>query len=257
MKLTLLFNVNSSDNLVLGRKNQYLLQAMVYNLLNPEYANFLHNEGFVYEGKRHFKMFSFSKLYGNGSIKLKDDLIFFQPPIKLVITSPVNSILEQLATNALSLGEIRLGNNLLTCKEVKIEYPRVDKEEIEFRTLSPIVCYSTLKKYDNSNFTYYYSPKEKEFCEQIYANLIKKFQLIALQENIPEGVIKIECLGRVKEEIRFFSPCDNRPIKGWSGSFKLCGPKDLLQVTLDAGLGAKNSAGFGCIELVLNERERR
>jgi len=257
MKLTLLFNVTSSDSLVLGRKNQYLLQAMVYNLLDPEYADFLHKEGFVYKGKRHFKLFSFSKLYSSAPIKLKDDLVFFQPPIRLVITSPINSILKQLATNALSLGEIKLGNNLLTCKEVKIESPCVDSEEIECHTLSPIVCYSTLKKYDKSSFTYYYSPKEREFSEQIYANLIKKFQIIAPQEDIPDGTIKIEFTGRAREEVKFFSPRDNRPIKGWSGKFWLYGPKVLLQVALDAGLGAKNSAGFGCIELLSNERGRR
>ena len=254
MKLTLLFKVNSGDMLILGRKNQYLLQAMVYNLLDSKYALFLHNEGFVYEGKRHFKLFSFSKLYGTGPIKLKDDFVLFQPPIKLVITSPVNTMLEQLATNALSLGEIRLGNNLLSCKEVKVEHPCVEKEEVEIRTLSPIVCYSTLKKYDNSNFTYYYSPYEGEFGKQIYANLIKKFQLIAPQEKVPEGAVKIESIGKAREEIRFFSPDDRRPIKGWDGRFRLCGPETLLQIALDCGLGAKNSAGFGCIELISTER---
>jgi len=255
MKLTFVFKVNSGNKLILRRKNQYLLQALVYNLLDSEYARFLHAEGFVYEGKRHFKLFSFSKLYGNGPIALKDDFVLFQPPVKLVITSPVNAILEQLATNALSMGEIRLGNNLLSCKEVKVEYPRAEGEEIAFRTLSPIVCYSTLKKHDNSNFTYYYSTKEREFGEQIYANLMKKFQLIAPLEEVPEGAVKIENVGRVKEDVRFFSSNDNRPIKGWSGRFKLCGPKALLQVALDAGLGAKNSAGFGCIDLVLNKKE--
>ena len=256
MKLNFVFKVNSSNKLILGRKNQHLLQALVYNLLDSEYARFLHTEGFVYEGKRHFRLFSFSKLYGNGPIELRDDFVLFQPPVRLVITSPVNAILEQLATNALSMGEIRLGNNLLSCKEVKAEHPRAEGEEIEFRTLSPIVCYSTLKKYDNSDFTYYYSPKEKEFGVQIYANLVKKFQLIAPQKEVPEVAVKVESIGS-QRRYQVFSPDDNRPIKGWSGRFKLCGPKSLLQIALDAGLGAKNSAGFGCIELVSNKQEGR
>ena len=62
---------------------------------------------------------------------------YFNRPVRLVITSPVNAILEQLATNALSMGEIRLGNNLLSCKEVKAEHPRAEGEEIDFQYAFP------------------------------------------------------------------------------------------------------------------------
>ena len=44
-----------------------------------------------------------------------------------------------------------------------------------------------------------------------------------------------------------FKEDNSFPIKGWEGRFKLKGPKELLQVALDCGLGAKNSLGFGCI----------
>ncbi|KUK58056.1 MAG: CRISPR-associated protein, Cas6 family, partial [Synergistales bacterium 53_16] len=43
---------------------------------------------------------------------------------------------------------------------------------------------------------------------------------------------------------------DPRPIKGWWGIFRLKGPVELLRIGLDAGLGAKNSAGWGCVELM-------
>jgi len=250
MKINLIFGVIGDKILQLKRRHQYQIQAMVYNLLNKEYAHFLHNEGFIYEGKRHFKLFCFSKLFGNGPIKREKDFLYIPSPVKLSITSPVNSILEQLANNALSLGEIRLGNNFLQCKEVTVENPQAESEEILVQTLSPIVCYSTLKKYDGSDFTHYHSPYDQEFGEQIHANLIKKFTLITSEKSELNQTIKIEKLGRIWESIRFFSPEDNRPIKGWNGNFRLTGSQELLQTALDAGLGAKNSSGFGCVELI-------
>ena len=40
-------------------------------------------------------------------------------------------------------------------------------------------------------------------------------------------------------------------IKGWLGEYYLNGDPELLRVALDAGLGAKNSQGYGCCELVI------
>ncbi len=38
-------------------------------------------------------------------------------------------------------------------------------------------------------------------------------------------------------------------IKGWNGKFRLTGDKKMLELALSAGLGAKNSQGFGLIVL--------
>lgn len=38
-------------------------------------------------------------------------------------------------------------------------------------------------------------------------------------------------------------------IKGWVGAYFLAGDPDLLKLALTAGVGAKNSQGFGCCVL--------
>jgi CRISPR-associated endoribonuclease Cas6 len=45
-------------------------------------------------------------------------------------------------------------------------------------------------------------------------------------------------------------------IKGWSGTYELALPPPYLELAYYAGLGAKNSQGFGCIELY-NEENRQ
>jgi len=39
-------------------------------------------------------------------------------------------------------------------------------------------------------------------------------------------------------------------VKGYTCRLELEGPRELLQLALDAGIGSKNSQGFGCVELV-------
>lgn len=39
-------------------------------------------------------------------------------------------------------------------------------------------------------------------------------------------------------------------IKAWEGTFRLLGPQELVELAYDTGLGAKNSQGFGCFELL-------
>lgn len=42
----------------------------------------------------------------------------------------------------------------------------------------------------------------------------------------------------------------NRKLDGWITVLKLEGDYEILKIAYDTGLGSKNSAGFGCIELV-------
>jgi len=39
-------------------------------------------------------------------------------------------------------------------------------------------------------------------------------------------------------------------IKGWMGTFRLQGLKKALKLAYDAGLGSKNSQGFGMFEVI-------
>jgi CRISPR-associated endoribonuclease Cas6 len=38
-------------------------------------------------------------------------------------------------------------------------------------------------------------------------------------------------------------------IKGWDGEFLVEGSKELMDIAYNAGIGSKNSQGFGCVEI--------
>jgi len=227
--------------------NLHLFQGMLYNLLPVAFAQFLHDTGFETE-KRRFKLFAFSWPRGKGKPVFMDNHLVFKTPLRITISTPINKTVSGITDGALGKSSVRIGNSTLFCSGILTRNPLVEREEINLYTLSPITCYSTLYKKTGEPYTLYHSPVESEFISQIHTNLARKYNALFPDRAIPEGNVRITPSGEIREQIARFRPDDPRPIKGWWGRFHLQGPRELLQTALDCGLGAKNSAGFGCVE---------
>jgi CRISPR-associated endoribonuclease Cas6 len=66
---------------------------------------------------------------------------------------------------------------------------------------------------------------------------------------VGERPIRIRALG-VNPRAKRLERYKGTWIEGWTGRFLLEGPPELLRLALEAGLGAKNSQGFGYVEEV-------
>ena len=248
------------ESFQIPRINLYLVQALIYGLLPRAFATFLHEEGYEAADRR-YKLFAFSWLKSSARPTFTETHIVFQSPVTVTIATPVRATMSGVTDGVLRNEIVRIGNTPLLCSGVTIREPRAETEDITVYTLSPITCYSTLYRKSGEPFTVYHHPEESDFVEQIHTNLVRKHQALFPESPSPEGKTKITPLGKIREQIARFRPDDPRPIKGWWGRFRLQGPKELLQIALDCGLGAKNSAGFGCVELSkgadLNSRNGR
>jgi len=205
----------------------------------------LHEKGFEYGGRR-FKLFTFSRLFGHFR-RVHDELVF-HGPVTFYVSSPVEKFINEVASSLVKKGVFSICGEELPVREIHVlEKPFFD-ERLIFRTLSPITVYSTLMKADGSKKTYYYSPYESEFNELLKRNLMKKASI--LHKRFSED-FKIIPLNRKKcrEVIVKYK---GTVIKAWEGIFKVKGDPELLEVMYDAGLGSKNSAGFGMMEVVPN-----
>ncbi|ACX52106.1 CRISPR-associated protein Cas6 [Ammonifex degensii KC4] len=235
---------------VLPLEHNYLLQAAIYHQIEqPAFRNFLHEQGFAL-GHRRFKLFVFSRLMGKFRMDEEKREIVFTPPCRLVICSPLSLFLENLVRSLLRQGRFYLGKNRLTVGSIKTRDTVVRQSPITVRMLSPLTVYSTFN--DNGKpFTYYYSPFEPRFPELIKENLAKKYQLIFGRPADPTdfSFTPVEVRERDFKVVRYKGTI----IKGWMGKYRLTGDPQLLEVALSAGLGAKNSQGFGCCELVEEE----
>jgi len=208
-----------------------------------EFAEFLHDQGFEV-GKRKFKLFTFSRLLGQ--YRIIGSEILFTPPIRLIVSSPLKEFCQYLLNGLLSRDSIRLGPNEIRVEKVSVSSPEA-QDEVKVRLLSPVVAYSTFLKPEGGKYTCFFQPGEQEFNRLAEENLRKKYKAFFNQEP-PAGDIRIRCLKPPRLHLIKYK---NFVVKGYSGVMLLQGPQPLLQMALDAGLGSKNSMGFGLLEMII------
>jgi len=147
--------------------------------------------------------------------------------------------------------KLHLFGQKLTLETISV-YPPVEEddftEEIKIKMLSPVTAYNTVKK-DTGSRTVYFSPWDEWFSELIRMNLEKKYELIYGEK--PAGAdIKVLPIGPRDERKCKVMQYKGTVVKGWMGIYKLKGDKRLMKVAYETGLGAKNSQGFGCFEVL-------
>lgn len=245
MKMTITLE-GIGDQIQLPLQYNQFIQAALYQLLDPIYANFLHEEGYTYE-KRQFRLFSFSRLMGKFNLEREEGRITFAGPVKLTVLTPLKPMSEGIINSFIKGKEFRIGSQRLYCTAVQVDYPTVSKEKIRIRTLSPIVSYSTMKRPDGRKFTYYFEPEEGEFGRLVAGNLYKKWQAWKQDASLSEKDFRfsIKPLHSIRRRIVMYKGI---VIKGYSGHYLLTGEPKYLEFALNVGLGAKGSQGFGVVE---------
>jgi CRISPR-associated endoribonuclease Cas6 len=238
------FSFKSTRDLILPIQYNHILQGFIYNSIDPDLAQFLHNQGFLVDN-RAFRLFVFSRLLGDFVIDKPDQKIHFGHDFRLLVASPLEIFCRSLCSSMLSTKSLVLGGTLIDNLEVNITEPKAEGDCMVVYSRSPITAYSTLLRPDGRKYTCYFQPGENEFNELVSANLKKKYEAI-FQRTPPEGNVRVLPVSQHKFNIINYK---DTIIKGSSGKFKLTGPVELLQMALDAGLGSKNAQGFGFVEL--------
>jgi len=166
--------------IVLPSSHNHILQGFIYSLMEASLRRKIHEQGFRYE-KRRFRLFTFSRLYGK--FRNIDNQFHFTPPVKLIISSSQKEILQSIAENLVKTDKFYIDKNEVFIESINVLPQPQFSDKLIIKMLSPITCYSTLKKADGRKKTYYYSPFEQEFPLFIKENLRKKFKLIYGSDN--------------------------------------------------------------------------
>ena len=237
--------IKFNGELVLPIQYNYVIQAVILKWIGEEsYQKFIHDTGYEFN-KRQFKLYSFSRLEGKFHIDREKKEIIFYDDLRLLLTSADNKFLEYLINNVIKSSKISILNQEVWIDEINCSNRRISGEEKVY-TKSPVVVYSTLTGGDKKK-TYYYNPVEKEFTELVRKNLLNKYSAAFGKE--PEDddfrIIPLDA-SRLKESVVLYK---GTVIKGYSGEFLIKGSSELTNLAYDAGIGSKNSQGFGCIEL--------
>lgn len=235
-----------TGEVILPLHYNHMVQAFIYRYIDSELATWLHDHGFAEYG-RPFKLFTFSRLMGK--FRRSADHLIFNGQVSLYVASPLRNFVESLAENLVRTSSMALGDSHLRLSAIAVEMPPQVSDRLAVRTLSPITVYSTVQRGDGRKLTYYYSPWEQQFGQQIETNLKKKYQIIEGLPPDPRWNLNLTPL-RVDKHDQCIVLYKETVIKGWTGTYLLQGAPQLIDVALQAGLGSKNSQGFGMVEIL-------
>ena len=242
-----------TERLVVPVHYNHLVQGMIYRHLNPLIAQQTHDFGWAVDGKRRLPLFVFSRL--RGRFRRQNGNLIFEKTIALSVSSPVTDLLESLALRLLHERNLTLGGFSLELTSVEVALPPTYRRPVLLKALSPITVYSTLEAPDGRKKTYYYAPQEPEFGRQVLENLRRKIRAWTGEDIPPDGAafrpVKVSNRNLVVARYK------GTVIKGWTGIYELDAPEPYFRMALDAGLGAKNSQGFGFVEVWAPKGRRR
>ena len=243
-------------HLVLPVHYNHLIQGLIYRNLDQALARRFHEEGFLY-GKRRFKLFTFSRLISRRPQYFPERReLALKAPIYLWIGAMEVRLLESLVSHLVKRREIRLGETTCHLSALEVEMAPEVCGPVRARTLSPITVHRTFGR-----LTRYYHPEEPEFSELILANLRRK-ALAFYGENFKNPGLKEAYLKPISLKKEVIIRFRTRPeeegtvIKGWDGIFELYLPEPYFTLAYNAGLGDRNSQGFGMVALLNSQTQK-
>ena len=149
------------------------------NFFESRVQRYLKKDKKVYViNNRHFKLFTFSRLFGK--YEIKQDAISFAPPVFFYLSSSFDDIISEFANTAFKRDKfLMLGKNKLFCTSIEVfkSYNFYDKG-YKIKMLSPVTVYSTVN-INGKKKTLYYNPQDEEFERIIKGNLLKKHEAIS------------------------------------------------------------------------------
>lgn len=263
---------------------QYQLSAAIYDLIaksSGEYAQFLHDTGFQFTKHlrkpatdatdivKTYKLFTFSKLFftphhpnQSGFPDVSGIEFIFATPVP---ESYKHAVLGIFADNKIRLNLHRQDIFFSVTNVESLPVP-VFADEHTFICLSPIAV-STSRTNSNGkreqHFLDYLQPEERlKFEENIQQNLIRKYKVLtgktirhsqrfAFSFDM-DYIVRRQ--GQISKLIHFK---DDIKIKAFEAPFTIKARPELIQTGYDCGFGEKNSDGFGCVEMIRIDAEKR
>ena len=250
-KLNLLVNKGVYGNL-LPISYQYELSACIYKIIaksNESYAYWLHNNGFTNFNKR-FKMFTFSNLSPQCKV-LGDRMCILNDTMYLYLSFLPDKSTEEFVKgvfldNLLTLGD---GKSKVQFQVENIEALATPYlHNCEFQTLSPVTV--SIKRENGS--IEYVSPEREGYGRMLINNLKEKYLAFYGKQFEKDDSFVFELLSPAKSRlitIKANTPSMTR-VKGFQYNFRLKADDELTRIMYEAGLGEKNSIGFGMAEIV-------
>ncbi|WP_243292092.1 CRISPR-associated endoribonuclease Cas6 [Bacillus sp. FJAT-47783] len=237
-----------NDSLILPLNYQECLQGLLYSSLNdPTFSSFIHDKGFQ-KGKRSFKLFTFSRLFGEHVILRKEKKIKYFNTITWHVGAVMSQFIQLLGENFLFRGEtIYLKGQPLEIVKVEVEKVEINEQSYLIEMLSPLTVYSTYEQANGTKKTHFFSPFDEVFPIMVENNFYNKYE--AFYGTSPETRFVIKPID-VKQKYKVVTSFKGFRITAWQGKFELSSSPEQIRFAYGSGLGSRNSQGFGMFQII-------
>lgn len=169
--------------------------------------------------------------------------IIFRDYVEWEIRSP-DIYMMRLLESAFRKNGIHYGNQHFSDVALRLMNETVEKDSIHIRMLSPICLYSTNKE---TKKTYFYSPEEAAFPEQVNDNFVRKYT--ACYGIPPNSGIEIETVN-VRRRDKYVTRYKEFYLSGWLGEYRLTGERKYLVSCIRRDWAAGMPRDLGCLKRV-------
>ncbi|CDM67163.1 CRISPR-associated endoribonuclease Cas6 [Pyrinomonas methylaliphatogenes] len=219
------------------------LTKAIYAILeaaDPDYSRWLHEHGFRWQN-RIYRLFVYSDLmltHWNCSPQGLTDVRWMAWQISSPDPRFVKAFQAGLERKG---GQLELFDTLVEVLDiVRVEVPEPGSGLV-FRTISPIAV--SIGDPNRSRHPIYLRPDEPRFVEALERNLITKWQAFQ-QREWDGGEFGLRVWNPKQKLVRVF----DTDVRAWHLYLQMWGDEQLIRFAYTAGLGIKNSQGFGMIE---------
>ena len=221
----------------------HLLHGLIYKMfsLDKDFSNFLHDEGVEMFG-RTFRPFMFSRLKqldGNSIYNKEEKSITYNGLVEFEIRSVEDYSIDIICAYLEQNQVVQIGWHMAEVIGYSVVQKRHFGKAHYIRMITPITVHVT----SESGQSYFFKPDSEEFYNRIVLNAQKKFYVIAEKE--AEFMIYPE---KVREQDRNVTSFHSARIEGYKGMYRIEGDGDIIDFLYYAGLGERNSQGFGMFE---------
>ncbi len=246
---------------------QYEFSSWIYRTLaqaSPEFATWLHEQGYSLEGYKRFKLFTFSRLQLHTPFRIDkaaQAIVLTSGRAGLTLSFLLNDALGHFISGLFQQQRFGIGNARFPAVDFEVQSvellpPPVFEPVMRFRTLSP-VCVSAAEA--GHPHPQYRSPEAPDYAELLLGNLQEKLLTAnhyvpspALHPATPAAVQHFRLLSQPQKNgitLKAGTPQETKVI-GYAYDFELSAPPALMEIGYYAGFGVENAQGFGCVGVI-------
>jgi len=243
----------------------YALSAVIYKKIadaDQQYASFLHEKGYAQnEHSRHFKFFTFSNLQGKFKV-VKEALQLQGQNLTLILACHMPEFAGNLVQGIFANQQFTLAGrgakSAFTISQIEtlpLLFPveEENRHTVKLQLLSPLV----VGRLNERGHDDYLSPEDTAFVPLLKHNLAEKIAVAYGQEATSAETFDFDIgsLNRMKTRLNTIKAgqAAETKVRGYFGfELEMEASGRVIQLALDAGLGAMNGVGFGCVEVWKN-----